>query len=132
MKVLTVASLSSLAFIGVACSEPPASGSGQAETMDIQTPDTLEQAEAIEQSEDSEFTLNLFEDEDQDNGFNIGFEGSSDDPLTGFDFGDEATEGLLNDLPEIQAPITPSEDEELVELPQLPALSEDDIIRIPE
>ena len=127
MKVLTIASLSSLALIGVACSEPSSPAQEKSEPVEETASETTEQAE------DSGFTLNLFDENDSgDNGFNIGFEDATDDPLTGFDFGDDGSEGLLSDVPEIDAPMTPVEGEEFITLPEVPSIDEDEIIRIPE
>lgn len=126
MKVLTIASLSSLALIGVACSEPSSPVQEKAEPVEETVSETTEQAE------EGGFTLNLFEEDSGDSGFNIGFEDATDDPLTGFDFGDDGGEGLLSDVPEIDAPITPVEDEEFITLPEVPSIDEDEIIRIPE
>ena len=126
MKALTIASLSALAFAGVACSESSQTAEVAPEA------ETIETAQASTVDEDGGFNLNLFEDDAANDGFNIGFEDDTSDPLTGFDFGDTAGGSLLSDIPAIEAPFIPSGDEP-VALPELPAPdTSDDIIRLPE
>lgn len=126
MKALTIASLSALGLVGVACSE-----------SDTPTPEPASEVtepviETSAPAEDSDFNLDLFEDDSGDNGFNIGFEDDPGDGLGGFDFGDDDGTSLFEDIPAIQAPPTLGEDEELVEVPDVPTIDEDEIIRLPE
>ncbi|MEL7231343.1 MAG: hypothetical protein AAGJ85_02405 [Pseudomonadota bacterium] len=126
MKALTIASLSALALVGVACSESASDEIEQTETVSEPVVETSTPAE------DSGFNLDLFEDDGGDNGFNIGFEDDTGDSLSGFDFGDDNTGSLLSDIPTIEAPITPVDEDQLVELPEVPTIDEDEIIRLPE
>jgi len=127
MKALTIASLSALAFAGVACSESNQTAEVEPETAIAETTPVS----ATEQ--DGGFNLDLFEDDAGDDGFNIGFEDDTSDPLTGFDFGDDSGSGLLDDIPVIEAPVVLEDEEELVQLLDLPApADEDELIRLPE
>lgn len=127
MKAFTIASLSALALVGVACSE--ATPVTQTETG--ATPEAA--SETPTSTEDTGFNLDLFDEGSGDDGFNIGFEDEPSDPLTGFDFGDDAGSELLSDIPTIETPSGLSQTEELVKLPELSApADEDELIRLPE
>lgn len=126
MKAFTLASLSALALVGVACSESTPTETDGPDTA------TMPATETSASTEDSGFNLNLFEEEGGDSGFNIGFEDDTSDPLSGFDFGND-TGSLLSDVPAIEAPVLEDDSDELVQLPKVPSQADDDeIIRLPE
>lgn len=127
MKAFSFASIVTLALAGVACSESPPATEAAVETP----PADVSQTPASAPAEDSGFNLDLFSDDGGNDGFNIGFEDSSDTGLGDFDFGDDArTESLLSDIPEISAPVLP-EDDTAPAIPDLPE-EDDEILRLPD